>query len=337
MCGIIGALDLTGNRDFPAEWLRAMSGAIAHRGPDDEYFHREPGLALGTRRLAIVDLAGGRQPLANEDKTVWISFNGELFDYPELRQQLLVRGHHLATRCDTELWVHLYEDHGERVFERRGASLAWHYGTGATGCCCWAGIGWGFFPCTTPRPTAGCFGPRRSRPCWPPEWSSRGPSRGESIICFASSPPARARTSFQGIRVIRPGHYLRVKDGRIEPRRYWDLDFPDAGQERRLVDSTPLVDELEHLLRRAVERRLRGDVPIVCYISGGLDSTVVLGLSTKQRGQPVPAFTIGLDRSGPDERLQRDRVGPSTRRAADHGDPGPREAGLVLPRLDAGL
>ena len=91
MCGIVGAFDLTGNRDFPAEWLRAMTVAIAHRGPDDEYFHREPGLALGTRRLAIVDLAGGRQPLANEDETVWVSFNGELFDYPELRQQLLTR------------------------------------------------------------------------------------------------------------------------------------------------------------------------------------------------------------------------------------------------------
>src|SRR5271165_2122369 len=118
MCGIVGALDLTGNRDFPAEWLRAMTGAIAHRGPNDEYFHREPGLSLGKCRLAIVDLANGRQPLANEDKTVWVSFNGELFDYPVLRQQLLVRGHHLATRCDTELWVHLYEDHGEGVFER---------------------------------------------------------------------------------------------------------------------------------------------------------------------------------------------------------------------------
>ena len=227
MCGR-RALDLTGNRDFPAEWLRAMTGAIAHRGPDDEYFHREPGLALGTRRLAIVDLAGGRQPLANEDKTVWVSFNGELFDYPELRQQLLVRGHHLATRCDTELWVHLYEDHGERVFERHRASLAWHYGTGAAGCCCWAGIGWGFFPCTTPRPTAGCFGPRRSRPCWPPEWSSRGPSRGESIICFASSPPAKA--TVPGHPRDSPGAYLRVKDGRMSRGDTGTSTFPTPGR-----------------------------------------------------------------------------------------------------------
>ena len=89
MCGIAGALDLTGTREFPAPRLLAMTAAIAHRGPDDEHLHREPGLALGARRLAIVDLAGGRQPIANEDRSVWVAFNGELFEYPELRTELL--------------------------------------------------------------------------------------------------------------------------------------------------------------------------------------------------------------------------------------------------------
>ena len=102
-----------------------------------------------------------------------------------------------------------------------------------------------------------------------------------------------------------PGHFLRIRDGRIEQASYWDLDFPDAGQERRLDDPTPLVDELEALMRQAVERRLRGDVPVVSYISGGLDSTVVLGLASRQRGDAVPSFTIGLDRAGPDERAAR--------------------------------
>ncbi len=88
-----------------------MTGAIAHRGPDDEQFHIEPGVALGARRLSIIDLAGGRQPIANEDGSIWVAFNGELFEYPELRKELLSGGHHLATRCDTEAWVHLYEDH----------------------------------------------------------------------------------------------------------------------------------------------------------------------------------------------------------------------------------
>ena len=99
MCGIAGAFDLRATREFPWQRLLAMTGAIAHRGPDDEQFHIEPGVALGARRLSIIDLAGGRQPLSNEDGSIWVAFNGELFEYPELRVDLLARGHHLATRC----------------------------------------------------------------------------------------------------------------------------------------------------------------------------------------------------------------------------------------------
>src|SRR5262249_6830319 len=100
MCGIAGALDLNGSREFPTSRLLAMTGAIAHRGPDDEQVHIDPGVALGARRLSIIDLSGGRQPIANERGDVWVAFNGELFEYPELREELLARGHHLATRCD---------------------------------------------------------------------------------------------------------------------------------------------------------------------------------------------------------------------------------------------
>src|SRR5262249_24437970 len=102
MCGIAGAFDLTGSREFSPSRLLAMSGSSGQRGPDDEHVHSEPGVDLGARRLSIVDLAGGRQPIANEDGSVWVAFNGELFEYPELRKDLLERGHHLATRCDTE-------------------------------------------------------------------------------------------------------------------------------------------------------------------------------------------------------------------------------------------
>src|SRR5205823_7066031 len=124
MCGIAGALDLRGTREFSWQRLWAMTGAIAHRGPDDEQFHREPGVALGARRLSIIDLAGGRQPIGNEDHSIWVAFNGELFEYPELRQELLARGHHLTTRCDTEAWVHLYEDLGEAMFEKARGHFA---------------------------------------------------------------------------------------------------------------------------------------------------------------------------------------------------------------------
>ena len=111
------------------------------------------------------------------------------------------------------------------------------------------------------------------------------------------------RTFFEGIHSLPPGHFLKVRDGRVTKHKYWDLDFPDAGQERRLADPAPLVDELQALLQQAVERRLRSDVPVVTYISGGLDSTVVLGLCGRHRGERIPAFTIGFEGAGPDERV----------------------------------
>ena len=113
MCGIAGAVDLSGRRAFPEERLLKMTGALAHRGPNDEHIHLEPGLALGVRRLSVIDVANGRQPLSNETGDVWVAYEGELYDYPEIRAKLLARGHRLATRCDTEAWVHLYEDQGE--------------------------------------------------------------------------------------------------------------------------------------------------------------------------------------------------------------------------------
>src|SRR6516162_630389 len=124
MCGIAGAVDLIGKRLFPLGRLRAMTAAIAHRGPDDEQFHIEPGVALGARRLSIVDLAGGRQPLSNEDGSVWVTQNGEIFEYPELQRELLERGHRLSTKCDTELWVHLYEDLREGMFAKTRGQFA---------------------------------------------------------------------------------------------------------------------------------------------------------------------------------------------------------------------
>ncbi len=304
MCGIAGAIDLEGRRAFPAARLLAMTGAITHRGPDDEQIHLEPGLAMGARRLSIVDLAGGRQPIANEDGTVWVTQNGEIFDYPELQAELATRGHRLATRCDTELWVHLYEDHGEDVFrktrgqfavalwDRKASSLI--LGRDRVGICpLYYAVADGWLLWGSEIKALLASGLVAARP------DPKGIDLFFHTFCAGTS-----RTFFEGIRSIPPGHYLRVRDGRVEPRLYWDLDFPDAGQERRLADPTPLVDELESLMRQSVEKRLRGDVPVVAYISGGLDSTVVLGLSSRERGYAVPSFTIGLDRAGPDERSQ---------------------------------
>src|SRR4051812_36834038 len=116
MCGIVGAFDLVGQRVFPQDRLLQMSGAIAHRGPDDERIHLEPGVALGVRRLSIIDRDGGVQPIANETRKVWVTFEGELYDHAAIRAELIKRGHRLSTQCDTEIWVHRYEEVGEEVF-----------------------------------------------------------------------------------------------------------------------------------------------------------------------------------------------------------------------------
>ena len=302
MCGIAGALDLNGQREFPREILARMTNAIAHRGPDDESFHFEPGVALGARRLSIVDLSGGRQPLCNENGQTWVAFNGELFDYPELQRDLQARGHTLQTKCDTECWVHLYEDYGSAMFDhtkgqyavslwdrpgntlilgRDRAGIVPLYYTEVDGWLLWASEIKALL-------RSGMVSARID---------PKGIDHLFSFFCAGTT-----RTFFEGIKSLPPGHFLKATNGRVSIHRYWDLNFPDAGQERRAADPKILIDELEDKLQRAVTKRLRGDVPVVSYLSGGLDSTVVLGLTKHVRGKAVPSFTIGFDKAGPDER-----------------------------------
>ena len=304
MCGIAGAIDLTGTREFSPQRLVAMTAAIAHRGPDDEQFHFERGVAIGARRLAIIDVAGGQQPVSNEDGAIWVAFNGELFEYPELRCELLASGHHLSTRCDTEAWVHLYEEYGQAMFEKTRGQFAvslWDrnsrtliLGRDRVGICPLYYVqadGWLLWGSEIRAILASGL------------VDARADVRGiDHFFTFFS--PGTTRTFFEGVKSLPPGHFLKIHGGRITLHQYWDLDFPDAGSERRLEDPAPLIEEFEGILRGAVEKRLRSDVPVVSYISGGLDSTVVLGMCSQHRRGAIPSFTVGLDRAGPDERTQ---------------------------------
>jgi asparagine synthase (glutamine-hydrolysing) len=299
MCGIAGAVDLVARRSFPQEKILNMTRTLAHRGPDDQHIHREPGLALGVRRLAIIDVEHGRQPLANEDGTIWVAYEGELYDYMELRKHLLDRGHTLATECDTEAWVHLYEECGEEVFNRvRGqfavavwdrnrrtllvgrdrAGIAPLFYTTVDGWLLWASeikalLASGMI---TPRP------------------DPRGIDYFFNFFCLPNS-----RTCFANIQSLAPGQFLKVREGQVQCRHYRDLEFPDAGQERRFERPDDAVGEFEALLRRAVRRRLVSERPVCSYLSGGIDSTTVLALACQERQASVDSFTIGLDRCGP--------------------------------------
>lgn len=298
MCGIAGAFDTTGERQFPRSVLSAMLAAIAHRGPDDEAAHHEPGLAIGARRLSILDLDGGRQPIANEDGSIRVAFNGELFEYPEMRERLLTRGHRLRTRCDTEAWVHLYEDYGAEMLEHARGQFAVSLWDSNSRRLLLARDRFGICPLYYALADGWLLWASEVRAIFAsglvqPEPDAKGI---DYFFRFFSPPPER--TFFLGVRMLAPGFLLEAGARGVSTRRYWDLNFPRRGEELRGEPAS----ELHARLDRAVERRLRGDVPVACYISGGLDSSVVLGLASRLRRDGVASFSIGLTGgAGPDE------------------------------------
>lgn len=305
MCGIAGAIDLRGSRRFPDERLLRMTGAMSHRGPDDEQIYIDGPVALGVRRLSVIDVAQGRQPISNETGDVWVAYEGELYEYPDLRTELLARGHTLRTHCDTEAWVHLYEDFGDQVFDhargqfgvslwdRRSQTLLLGRDRFGISPLFYAEVdGWLIWASEIKGLLAS--GLIQAKP------------DVKGLDCFFNFfAMPQTRTCFEGIRCLPPGHFMKVHDGHMEIHKYWDFDYPDAGEERRFESIEAAAEEFEDLLRGAVRRRLVGEMPMCCYISGGLDSTTILGLGCQEHDKPLPSFTIGLDGSGPnDERTQ---------------------------------
>ena len=299
MCGIAGIVDLRGERPVHEETLVQMARALVHRGPDEEGFYVEPGLGLASRRLSIVGLVDGRQPIFNEDESVVVVANGEFFDYPELREELEAKGHVFATHSDTEILVHLWEELGESFFSRLRGQFA--------------------IALYDRRKRVLVLGRDRAGVC-PLHWSRR-----EDLLLFGSEIKAilasgfvkpqvdfrgidhvftfmamgTRRTAFEGVSSLVPGTYLRVRFREagavadVAERRYWDLDFPDWGEE---VDppGRRAEEEIGEIFFEAVRLRLRADVPVVSYLSGGVDSSVVGATIAKLRGASVPTFTIQI-------------------------------------------
>lgn len=305
MCGIAGAIDLRGTRSFPAERLLRMTGAMSHRGPDDEQIHIDGPVALGVRRLSVIDVAQGRQPLSNENGDVWVAYEGELYEYPELRRDLLERGHTLRTHCDTEAWVHLYEDFGEQVFDHARGQFGVSLWDARNRSLLLGRDRFGISPVFYAEVDGWLIWASEIKGILASGMIDARPDL-KGLDCFFNFfAMPQTRTCFEGIRCLPPGHFIKVSNGSLAMRKYWDFDYPDAGDERRFQSIEGAAEELEELLRGAVRRRLVGEMPMCCYISGGLDSTTILGLSGQEHQQPLPSFTIGLDHSGPqDERTQ---------------------------------
>jgi asparagine synthase (glutamine-hydrolysing) len=295
MCGVAGILALQPGGRPTREELEAMAAALTHRGPDENGVFVDGEIGLGHTRLSIIDLSGGKQPMHSEDGTLSLVFNGEIFNHVELRAQLEQRGHVFLTRSDTEVILHAYRAWGEGMFQHFNGQWAI-----------------GLWDARHRRLLLA-----RDRVGVRPLFYTRTPDR----LAFASEVKALARlrdvrlridpralgqvlhswsalapaTPFQGIVSVPPGHLARVEDGLVMVRRYWDWEFP-AGLEAfpdRPVDD--IAEEVRALLVDAVRLRLRSDVPVGAYLSGGLDSSIIAAMIKRYTDTPLRTFSVTFD------------------------------------------
>lgn len=295
MCGIV-AMFSDGAPIDPEQLERAIK-SLDHRGPDARRTWIDGRIGLGHTRLAVIDLDGGDQPLANEDGSIHAVVNGEIYDHERLRAELEAAGHVFRTRSDSEVLIHLYEEHGPACVGRLRGELAFV-----------------LHDAKNQLVLAGRdrFGIK------PLHWAQHAGTlvlASEAKAIFAAGVPARwdrdtfhqssilggaleDRTFFAGIRQVPAGHVLVARGGDVRLVRYWDFDYPrtpDALGEREHLE------RLEAALVEAVRLRLRADVPVACYLSGGIDSATVLGLAAQQSRAPITAFTLAFDRAEYDE------------------------------------
>ncbi len=300
MCGIAGIFDCRGRGESDRRLLRRMTDVLDHRGPDGEGFYSAPGVGLGHRRLAIIDLAGGEQPLFNEDRTVCVVFNGEIYNFQELMAELSSRGHIFATRCDTEVIVHAWEEWGERCLDRFDGMFAFALVDEGRETLFLARDRFGEKPLYYSLLDDGrlLFGSElKSILCSPSIDRRLDPQAIEDFFAFGYIPDPRS--IYSGVKKLAPGHCLAIRRGEAvgEPRAYWDLRFV-AGRSVRREEAE---EELILRLRQSVRLRMIADVPLGAFLSGGVDSSAVVAMMAGLRAQPVSTFSIAFGSKGFDE------------------------------------
>ncbi|MEJ5358019.1 MAG: asparagine synthase (glutamine-hydrolyzing) [Desulfobacterales bacterium] len=292
MCGIVGIAEFS-----PAESkippLKRMLGLIRHRGPDSFGVYVDENVGLGSARLSILDLEGGDQPICNEDRTLWVVYNGEIFNYPELRVELEAGGHRFYTRTDTELLVHLYEDHGFGFLEKLNGQFAFALWDKKRKLLFLARDRLGIRPLFYHRRGSGLvFGSEIKAifadPAVPREINPH--TVADVFTCWS---PVGADTAFRGVEQLLPGHYAVFESGALRIAPYWELVFTD-GRDRAQRPEESYREELEELLLDATRIRLRADVPVGAYLSGGLDSTYVTALVKKRFDNRLRTFSVSF-------------------------------------------
>jgi asparagine synthase (glutamine-hydrolysing) len=299
MCGIVA---LFSRRDpiSPAIIQRATQ-SLYHRGPDGQRQWIAPNrrVPLGHARLSIIDLTTGDQPIASEDGRTRVVVNGEFYGYESIQRELEKAGHHLRTRSDSEIALHLYEDLGAQCLHRLRGEFAFVLWDDTNRTMFAARDRFGIKPLFYAFHGEALYFASEVKALFaagvPSRWDAE--SISHSVECGGH----QVRTLFDGVFQVPPGHYLLATDKHLQLIRYWDFDYPKTDRNGAQRSDAEYAAEFRQVLEEAVRLRLRADVPVGCYLSGGLDSCAVLGLAAKHHPDPIRAFTLTFDRAEYDE------------------------------------
>jgi asparagine synthase (glutamine-hydrolysing) len=289
MCGIAGIINYHQREDQKAV-LNPMLQAMQHRGPDATGLYFSDDAGLGHARLSIIDLSGGHQPIHNETKTVWVVFNGEIFNYPELRKDLVEKGHRFYTQSDTEVLVHLYEEFGRDMFEHLNGQFAIAIWDQSNRQLVLGRDRMGIRPLFYHQNATRLHFASEIKALLTDTRIPRGLNRQTLADVFTCWTPVDPLTAFEGIFQLPPGHCATFSRDGLHIERYWQLDFSEADSENRPLESW--AEELQTLLLDAARIRLRADVPVGAYLSGGIDSTYISTLVKQHFNNKLHTFSV---------------------------------------------
>jgi asparagine synthase (glutamine-hydrolysing) len=331
MCGICGVFNFGTGKPADPVALKRATDAMAHRGPDDEGFYLDGELGLGNRRLSIIDLPGGHQPISNEDETIWITFNGEVYNYRELRADLLKRGHRFRTSSDTESIIHLYEQYDLACLDHLRGMFAFALWDARKRCLLLVRDRLGIKPVFYRLEPGRVVFASESRALR--ELAEQpleiDPQSVYDFFGFRYIPAPQ--TFYRGVEKLLPGHFLLADSSGVHTRAYWDI----PAEEEMPRPAKEVAEEVVERLRESVRLRLIADVPLGVFLSGGTDSSAVVALMTELEARPLRTFSVGFEEAEYSELPHARAV--AQRFATEHHEliMGPEQLSSELPRLVA--
>src|SRR6266566_3139078 len=307
MCGICGIYNAQNGKSVSGEILERMTNSISHRGPDDSGVYLDGPVGLGFARLSIIDLSGGHQPMSNETGDVWLVFNGEIWNYKELRKELIEKGHQFRTNSDTETIVHAYEEYGVDCVARLHGMFGFAIWDATRKRLLLARDRAGKKPLYYTRVNGNfLFGSEIKSLLYHPDVKRQADPQALADFLSVRYVPGPA-TLFANIYKVLPGHWILYENDTLREECYWDYTFGQT--ERRPIEE--YIQDIRQHVRRAVEERMIADVPVGAFLSGGVDSSIVTGTMSQLTNQPIQTFAVGFDVEGYSEL-------PYARLVADH-------------------